>query len=469
MSIASRLSNWLRRRKDHSPKVDSYSERREFVYLDEVSVLSILASRTGRIATESTESRSASHGSEVKGSLGVGLGPTKANLGSKMQTTQVEASQVSHKAIIQSSFKDLYDIECPKLLLCSASPDHVPTVDSLLGLEELFGSLEGTGLLVDPSTLHRGELLEVEVDLEADPIFRMATIITTFVELMEDNEELMQNTIPGQLPEIRSIARLLDSLLAGLVPIRGRLVDFDWIRILDREVLVHRSLLSQMPTDVLSETHPAFLVGVAQDDLFWKDIRRVLFSQARYTVFCRLASEGLIESWSPVKMADVFSGITADFDEMIRGLGDELMSGFKKGVRSATAGTRDDAILTISNYHAELGERILTKYIESIAIYHKVDIHRTVIETLIIGSSLPENWLDSVDSYRPVFSEMTKKVDELLEVDTPPGVAHELRVEVVRGSSLDQSHEPGDSTDSGNGGVPRCERFLDSEIVAIYW
>ena len=224
-----------------------------------------------------------------------------------------------------------------------------------------------------------------------------------------------------------------------------------------------------MPTNVLSEAHPAFLVGVAQDDLFWKDIRRVLFSQARYTVFCRLASESLIESWSPVKMADVFSGTTADFDEMIRGLGGELMSGFKKGVRSATAGTRDDAILTISNYHAELGERILTKYIESIAIYHKVDIHRTVIETLISGSSLPENWLDSVDSYRPVFADMTKKVDELLEVDTPPGVAHDLRVQVVRGSSLDQSHEPGDSTDSGNGGVPRCERFLDSEIVAIYW
>ena len=33
----------------------------------------------------------------------------------------------------------------------------------------------------------------------------MATIITTFVGLMEDNEELL----PVQLPEIRSVARLL--------------------------------------------------------------------------------------------------------------------------------------------------------------------------------------------------------------------------------------------------------------------
>ena len=85
MSIASRLLNWLRRRKSRRPSEDSYSERREFVYLDEVSVLSILASRTGGIATEFTERQSTSLNSEVKSSLGVGLGGTKANLGAKMQ------------------------------------------------------------------------------------------------------------------------------------------------------------------------------------------------------------------------------------------------------------------------------------------------------------------------------------------------------------------------------------------------
>ena len=47
MSIASRLSDWLRRRKTRVLNEDSYRERREFVYLDEVSVLSILASRDG--------------------------------------------------------------------------------------------------------------------------------------------------------------------------------------------------------------------------------------------------------------------------------------------------------------------------------------------------------------------------------------------------------------------------------------
>ena len=469
MSITSRLSNWFRRRRNREPNEASYRERREFVYLDEVSVLSILASRTGRIATESIESQTSSQSSEVNGSFGVGLGGTRANLGTKLQTSQGEASQVSRKAIIQSSFKDLYDIERSALVLRPASPDHVPTVGSLLGLEGLLGTPEGTGLLVDPSILHRGELLEIEIELDADPIFRMATIITTFVGLMEDNEELLQNAATAQLPEIRSVARLLDSLLAGLVPIRGRLVDFEWIRICNRDVLVHRSLLSQMPTSAQTEAYPAFLVGVAQNDLFWKDIRRVLFSKARYTVFCRLATSGLTDRWSPVKMADVFAGITTDFDEMVWGLGDELMSGFKRGVRSATAGTTVDAPLTMPNHDTRQGELLLRNYAESLAGYHKRHIEPSASEALTHGVSFAENWLDSVDTYRPVFAEVTMKVDDSLEVETPPNVAYELRLQALGQSRIEEAIGIDGSPANGNLPEPRCERFLDSEIIAIYW
>ena len=469
MSFASRLSKWFRRGKHHRLNEDSYQERREFVYLDEVSVRSILASLTGGIATEVTERKSASQSSEVKGSLGVGFGGTNANLGTKMQTGQVEESQVLRKAIIQTNFKELYDIERPTLVLHPASPENLPTVDSIRDLEGLLGSPGGTGLLVDPSTLQRGELLEVEVELEADPIFRMATIITTFVGLMEDNEELLQNAVPAQLPEIRSVARLLDSLLAGLVPIRGLLVDYEWVRICSRDVLVHRSLLSQMPAGAMPEACPAFLVGVAQSDLFWKDIRRILFSQARYTVFCRLATNGLTDRWSPVKMADVFSGITSDFDEMIRGLGDELISGFKRGVHSAKAGTTVDAPLTMQNHDAQQGELLLRNYVESLAEYHKRSIEPSAIEALTHGVSFPEKWLDSVDVYRTVFAEVTKKVDDSLEVETPLNVAYELRLQALDQSGIEETVEIGGSTASGNLPEPRRERFLDSEIIAIYW
>ena len=299
MGIKSMLSNWLRRRKTDETTDDPLPERREFVYLDEVSVLSILASRTGGITTEFTDRQTASLNSEVKSSLGVGL----ANLGATMQAGQVEASQVMRKSIIQTNFKELYDIERSKLQLRFTKLNDLPNVDSIGSLGRLLGSPKVKGLLIDPSTLQRGELLEVDVELEADPIFRFATIITTFSDLMKDNEELFENAGTSQIPEIRSISRLLENLLNGLVPVRCRLVDYAWIRICDRDILVHQSLLCRVPTDIRSQASPVFLVGVAQEDLFWQDIRRVLFSKAKFTVFCRLADSGLTESWNPVKMA----------------------------------------------------------------------------------------------------------------------------------------------------------------------
>ncbi|MCY3957125.1 MAG: hypothetical protein OXG65_02415 [Chloroflexi bacterium] len=467
MSIGSRLSSLFRRRKSRDPNHEFGRERREFIYLDEVSVLSILASRTGRIATESTESQTSSQNSEIKGSVGVGLSGTKANLGTMMQASQVEASQVSRKATIQSSFKDLYNIERSSLALHTTNPGEPPTVDLTRGLEGLLASTDMTGFLVDPCKLYRGELLEVEVELEADPIFRMSSIITTLVGLMEDNEELFKNAVAVQLSEIRSVARLLDSLLVGLVPIRGRLVDFKWMRISNRAVLVHQSLLNQMPIDAQHEANPVFLVGVTQNDLFWKDIRRLLFSRGRYTVFCRLATDGLADKWSPVKMADVFSGMALDFDEMIQSLGDELMSGFKRGVRTATAGTTVNGTRTMLN--AQRGKLLLRHYVMLLAGYHKLEIEASLIEDLICGLSYAENWMDSVDGYRPVLAEVTKIVDNSLKVETPRDVAHDLRLLIMGHPELKEAVEPGGSTVGGDHPESRCERYLDSEIIAIYW
>ena len=57
---------------------------------------------------------------------------------------------------------------------------------------------------------------------------------------------------------------------------------------------------------------------------------------------------------------------------------------------------------------------------ESLAGYHKRNIEPSAIEALTHGVSFVENWLDSVDAYRPVFAEVTKKVDDSLKVETPP-------------------------------------------------
>ena len=160
-------------------------------------------------------------------------------------------------------------------------------------------------------------------------------------------------------------------------------------------------------------------------------------------------------------MADVFAGITTDFDEMVWGLGDELMSGFKRGVRSATAGTTVDAPLTMPNHDTRHGELLLRNYAESLADYHKRHIEPSAIEALTHGVSFAENWLYSVDTYRPVFAEVTMKVDDSLEVETPPNVAYELRLQALGQSRIEGAIGIDGSPANGNLPEPRCERFLN--------
>ena len=142
MSVVSRIRDWLRCAKPRRVTKNSIGLLREFVYLDEVSVYSILASRKGGIAAEFTESQTASLNSDVGGSLSVGFDATKAKLDSKRQSSHVQGSQVLRKAIIQTSFKELYDIE-QDLARVESTPDAdcVPKVHTVTDLEERLESI----------------------------------------------------------------------------------------------------------------------------------------------------------------------------------------------------------------------------------------------------------------------------------------------------------------------------------------
>ena len=461
MRITSRLRAWLRRLKRQKDPAHPAGLLREFVYLDEVSVYSILASRKGAIATEFTESQTASLNSDIGGSVSVGLGGTKAKVDSKIQAGHVQGSQVLRKAIIQTSFKELYDIERASLALTPPSEDSMPTVRTVADIEEQIDHLAQDSWLVDPRAISRGELLEVEVELEADPIFRMASVITTLRELMEDNEEIFGHAISSQLPQMRAMAQLLEGLLVGLVPIRGRLANYTSANIGGHNVLIHDSVLHQISPEARPETQTAYVVGVAERDLFWKDIRRVLFSNARYTVFCRLATEGLADSWHPVKVADVLAGIVPQFDELIRQFSEEARIAMTTAYSSSSPTVQ----------RGDNGSQVLKQYITLLASHHCQTLTPAVIEGLIQGVSPPVDWLSSVDGRRPIFAETTRRVEAALEVETSNEVIYELRIAAAVETGVDEVPDPKvpRGISQAQPQVTGPERFLDTEIVAIYW
>ncbi len=122
--------------------------------------------------SEFTEARTTSEDASVDTSLSLGLGVATGKTGSTIRESQVQSAQVLSKAIIQTHFRELYELERDSLLLRPSNPGDQPGVGNITDLEEDRDSLMEAGWLIDAQSIRRGSLLELDVELEADPIFR---------------------------------------------------------------------------------------------------------------------------------------------------------------------------------------------------------------------------------------------------------------------------------------------------------
>lgn len=459
MNIIEGLKRWFRNRNQSRSMLSE--PLREFVYLDEVSVYSLLASRKRGIATQFTESQTASLNSELGSSLNIGFAGLGSKLDAKTQSGQSQASQVIRKATVQTSFKELYDLEKSKLPLTSSVARDQPTVENVSDIERNYETLAKDKWIVDITKVNRGDLLEAKVELEADPIFRMTTVITTLHELMGERDDLFGSVPAGQVREAYAIGQVLERLLTGLVPVRGRIVDYETIELGGCEVLAHRAVIGQLGAGYSGLSRPVYVTGVAHHGLFWKDIRQILFSGGQYSVFCRLVAEGLKENWQPVKVADMFEGVIADFKVAIDNLGEI--------VRGAMEGQEKVDVLT-QPQDGKHGLELVTKYVELLGAFHQKSVSSDFTETKIIPVMPTETWLSSVVGRRAVFDEVTRLVENELQAETPGEIRQALRGKVLSKSNLGAI--PAELTlaqelKPTEGSKP--ERFLDTEIVAIYW
>ncbi len=188
VSIRSRFRSWRRRRRRTKAAVKSQAPLRKFVYLDEVSVYSLIASKLGPIATEFTDSETTSLASDVEASGGVGMGPLKSGVRSRINTSETRGSQVLRKSIVQTTFKELHDLERARLLLQPRPNESVP---SFRGREFNLQSLldEGPPWVVATDQLVRAPD-RLEVELEAEPVYQNSAVVSTMIDLVSESPEL---------------------------------------------------------------------------------------------------------------------------------------------------------------------------------------------------------------------------------------------------------------------------------------
>ncbi len=297
-----RLRAWARRIWRRTRLARAASKRdlelREFVYLDEVSVFSLISSRIGPIATEFTDTESSSLTSELAAGASATSGVLTGEVRSRMESMRSTGTQVLRKATVQATFRELYGHIVNDLALSrppsGEAPDVTVSSDALA---------RARGWAVAASDLCRGSLVEIEIVLEAEPIFHVSTLMDTFLELFQEAPDLLPPTMRDGLGDAVAMNAVMSKLLAGLVPLRAHAVHHVVLVADGPEWVVDRRLLDRLPPG--TETRELDVVATAETGLFWKDLRRLLFNQGRYTMLCRIGRDGLQDGWNPVQLSDM--------------------------------------------------------------------------------------------------------------------------------------------------------------------
>jgi len=316
MSTASWWQRLFRRKPDVVPNQTTADPKRpdlrEFVYLDEVSLLSLLSSQNGEVTDSKSEQ--ASEGSEGSIDATAGVSPrviAKAEITSRYQTNNSSTIQTSRKATVQSRFRDLHLIDGLRIIEPVVVDTPASDIESLKKTDTL-------SKLATAGELQRGKLVELRVRLAADPVFHLGTMVSEFTSMAEDYPEMFAAEGGlATLQEVQPINKILKRLLAGLVPIRAVAVDYVVVEIDEVKYVAHERLIEGLKL----ESQPLEVVGVTEQEAYWKDLRRVLFSEAEFTVLARISHSGLQESWTPVKLADLFTDVTPDLVEQINAAG----------------------------------------------------------------------------------------------------------------------------------------------------
>lgn len=454
---------WRRRRKAYKNRK---TPLREFIYLDEVSVYSLNASRLGAIAAEFTDTETMSLQSGSGASISGNIGAAKAGTKTYQSSKETQQSQVVRRSIVQTTFREFYEYEKDHLATRPV-PDEVkvPRINTIEDLEAKEGELKADGLIVDPQALVRGMLLEMEVKLETEKIFQFNTMLKELVEIIQENIALF-GIDERSFNEGRSYGRIIEQLLAGLIPIRGLAVDYVRMVIGGRELIVHRRLSESLLTGGLSdenklESCPLHVVGVTEETLYWKDIRRVLFSGTKFRVLCRLSQDGIRNSWTPIKMRDVLATMSPDLAQNIDTLSFVGLFDETNGQVDESAARRQQAMRNaLLNYTTSLAG----EYSKNLTPDDELKVKKLI--------ERHQDSFESTTSIKEGFGTVAEFLAATFEVELDPNAEKRRRLMALdkAGLTLAGELEPIiEISDNDHSDLSQDEYLLDSEFIAIYW
>lgn len=423
-----------RERRRVSKDPGAAAKLREFVYLDDVSLKSLLISQTGTLLTSTTRSLSQTDEAEVNSRVSAGNSMVgSAEMGSRLRSGSTSGHQATYKAEVQTQFKAFVEL-----------PAVSPTMSPKSRRVEKFS---------------RGDLVEVEVELSVDNLYELIAITDSFGDMAEAAPQILGGTETANVMNMADpVRKLLDQLMAGLVPIKAKALNHVVIMRDENPIVVARS---ELDGDERSEAQDLYIVGVTEGARYWRDLRRVVFSKSPYTMMVRVARDGLQRDWTPVKGAHLFDGIAPDFMPQLRKARLHPLAQGEGVVAQGYSPRQKSFADALNNYKDALLSDVDVEW--SSAVSEKFG---ELIDRLSASES---SLIKQSEAFEQVQRFVLDSTPQLTEPDnnTLYSMREQARMtagfSMVSESGFATSHDEAKSTDSLD------EWLLDTEVIAIYW
>jgi hypothetical protein len=388
---------------------------REFIYLDEVSVVSLLASLTREI-TESrteTESSESQRGSKFRlkafTSKIPGFGASHERLNIDRDT-----EEVVRKSEIQSKFDELYSETSGNFQLDSDKKRRTSV-----------------------SELEEGGVMEIEIEFSAHELYHFYRAYQYLFDVFEEHiEELDQ--------EQKQIVELIGSLFGDQIPVVGEAVNY---RVVDDEILSSNLVEDDM------DDEPLEIVGTLNPEMLWQDPSTFLYEENQFTAYVRVPEAKLQEEWDPVKLTRVIRSISEEVGDQLRGMIEFGLKQAKEDLNEADLEDDEEPTVLPQDPHETYFDRI--EEMEDIEI--REEQRREFVEEAL-AETVSSSDTSEMEIQIGVLKQVTDLVEEEEDVNLDRGGLSDLRVELIGeqgGQIIDAAAEKGN--------------YLEVSFVAIYW
>lgn len=424
---------------------------REFVYLDETTVESLLASVDGEILVQRTNTQTRSNEAGVGGQAEGKVPFGKVSFAPTLKRSRGSEVQELRKSVAQSAFARFRSKNFHQFVIRPLGAGaRTRRMKRQLGQFEAK-ALRKFGQGVPLDELRRGDLLEVETDLVAADIFKARTAISAVTDVVEAYPSFLTIELRDQLKLARPLTSLIDRLNGNAIPVVGENPSIH-VRNIDGRSW----LLNGHSPDIDGAVPELTLEGQALRPWFWGDVGRILFRPARFRMLCRVLNPTLTDAPSSSYTGTILRTIDEGLASTVDGMGSMFLGALRTGHQAAVK--KVDGLGSSS--------AVLSRYVEKLAL-------AAGAAELTLPAEVEANLLtldlraQSVSAQTEVF----RLIDRSIDFETVMPSEHDLaRIrDDVRSEFGLWPWSSAKITSAQSTTVEQAKSFLEVAIVAVYW